>query len=62
MQEYAVRAVFHTCGPGVLEDESYVTFMNGFGPDTHVRPSCLCVALSRSFLLAAYNIFSRASA
>jgi hypothetical protein len=24
------------CGDGILEDERYKAFMNGFGPDVHV--------------------------
>jgi ribonuclease Z len=35
--EYAVRSVFHICGDGVLEDERYVAFMNGFAPHVDVR-------------------------
>ncbi|KAF8159401.1 hypothetical protein B0H34DRAFT_703302 [Crassisporium funariophilum] len=33
--EYIVRAVYHICGDGVLENEGYKTFMNGFSPDVH---------------------------
>lgn len=40
LSEYAVRSVFHICGDGVLEDERYVTFMNGFAPHVHVRYLC----------------------
>ena len=36
ISEYAVRVVFHLCGEGVLEDERYKTFMNGFAPDVEV--------------------------
>ena len=36
ISEYAVRVVFHQCGDGVLEDERYKAFMNGFGPDVYV--------------------------
>ncbi|RDB18569.1 Ribonuclease Z, mitochondrial [Hypsizygus marmoreus] len=35
LKEYAVRSVFHICGKGVLEDERYVAFMNGFIPSVH---------------------------
>jgi ribonuclease Z len=37
LKEYVVRAIFHICGPGVLEDERYIAFMNGFAPGAHVR-------------------------
>lgn len=33
--EYTVSSVFHLCGEGVLEDERYIEFMNGFPADTH---------------------------
>ncbi|KAF8956934.1 hypothetical protein BDZ97DRAFT_1848960 [Flammula alnicola] len=33
--EFVIRTVYHTCGDGVLEDERYKTFMNGFGPEVH---------------------------
>ncbi|KAI0360608.1 hypothetical protein OH77DRAFT_1393497 [Trametes cingulata] len=32
---HPVHAVFHLCGDGVLEDERYKEFMNGFSDDTH---------------------------
>lgn len=35
ISEYAVRVIFHQCGDGVLEDERYKIFMNGFGPDVY---------------------------
>ena len=35
--QHKVRAVFHLCGDGVLEDERYKAFMDDFGPDVHVR-------------------------
>ncbi|KAF9466199.1 beta-lactamase-like protein [Collybia nuda] len=35
LKEYAVRSVFHLCGDGVLEDEKYKAFMNGFAPGVH---------------------------
>ncbi|KAG5640501.1 hypothetical protein DXG03_008289 [Asterophora parasitica] len=35
VKEYSVRSVFHLCGKGVLEDERYIAFMNGFAPSTH---------------------------
>ncbi|KAL7284142.1 hypothetical protein ACG7TL_001423 [Trametes sanguinea] len=34
-KEHPVHAVFHLCGDGVLEDERYKEFMNGFSDDTH---------------------------
>ncbi|KAJ7460807.1 hypothetical protein FB451DRAFT_1270389 [Mycena latifolia] len=33
--KYTVRAVYHLCGKGVLEDKRYVEFMNGFKADTY---------------------------
>ncbi|GLB41597.1 putative tRNase Z endonuclease [Lyophyllum shimeji] len=33
--EYSVRSVFHLCGKGVLEDERYIAFMDGFAPNVH---------------------------
>ncbi|KAL0575576.1 hypothetical protein V5O48_006392 [Marasmius crinis-equi] len=33
--EFAVRSVFHICGNGVLDDERYKAFMNGFCDSTH---------------------------
>ncbi|PCH45067.1 hypothetical protein WOLCODRAFT_155082 [Wolfiporia cocos MD-104 SS10] len=33
--EYSVHVVSHLCGPGVLGDESYKAFMQGFADDTH---------------------------
>ena len=36
---YVVHAVFHLCGNGVLENETYKAFMNGFSEDTQVRLS-----------------------
>lgn len=33
---HPVHAVYHMCGDGVLEDEQYKAFMNGFPDDTHV--------------------------
>ncbi|KAF8075182.1 hypothetical protein FPV67DRAFT_1476334 [Lyophyllum atratum] len=35
IDEYSVRSVFHLCGQGVLEDERYIAFMNGFAPHVH---------------------------
>ncbi|KAI0746847.1 beta-lactamase-like protein [Daedaleopsis nitida] len=32
---HPVHAVYHMCGDGVLEDEQYKAFMNGFSNDTH---------------------------
>lgn len=34
--EYTVRVVFHMCGDGILEDQRYMEFMNGFAPDVQV--------------------------
>ncbi|KAG5654002.1 hypothetical protein H0H81_008584 [Sphagnurus paluster] len=33
--EHSVHSVFHMCGKGVLEDERYIAFMNGFAPAVH---------------------------
>ncbi|KAI0305153.1 hypothetical protein B0F90DRAFT_1701754 [Multifurca ochricompacta] len=33
-KDYAVHAVYHLLGPDVLEDERYISFMNGFSDDT----------------------------
>ncbi|KAI0330270.1 hypothetical protein GY45DRAFT_1354004 [Cubamyces sp. BRFM 1775] len=33
--KHPVHAVFHLCGEGVLEDERYKEFMNGFSDETH---------------------------
>ncbi len=38
MADYKTRTVFHICGEGVLEDERYTAFMNGFDPQCHVGP------------------------
>ena len=35
-KEHPLHAVYHFCGEGVLEDEQYKEFMNGFSDDTHV--------------------------
>lgn len=35
LRTYVVRSVFHICGDGVLEDERYIAFMNGFAPSVH---------------------------
>jgi ribonuclease Z len=35
-EEHIVRVVHHLVGDGVLEDERYKTFMNGFGSQAHV--------------------------
>ncbi|KAJ7230661.1 hypothetical protein GGX14DRAFT_584185 [Mycena pura] len=35
LAQCAVRAVFHLCGAGVLENPQYAQFMNGFPPTTH---------------------------
>lgn len=35
---YNTRVAYHMVGEGVLEDERYKTFMNGFGPLAHVPP------------------------
>lgn len=37
LAEASVRAVFHICGEGVLEDERYCTFMQGFPSQTEVE-------------------------
>ena len=37
--DYTVRTVYHMCGDGVLENEDYKAFMNGFSSDTHVCAS-----------------------
>ncbi|KAF8902361.1 hypothetical protein CPB84DRAFT_1775902 [Gymnopilus junonius] len=34
-REYNTRVVYHMLGEGVLEDEGYKAFMNGFGPLAH---------------------------
>lgn len=34
--DYSVHAVFHLCGPRVLEDARYKDFMGGFGDSVHV--------------------------
>ncbi|RPD65585.1 hypothetical protein L226DRAFT_479775 [Lentinus tigrinus ALCF2SS1-7] len=34
-KEYPMHAVYHLCGEGVLEDERYKEFMNGFSEETH---------------------------
>ncbi|KAI0710377.1 hypothetical protein C8T65DRAFT_648151 [Cerioporus squamosus] len=34
-KEHPVHAVYHLCGDGVLEDERYKEFMNGFYDETH---------------------------
>ncbi|KAI0635238.1 beta-lactamase-like protein [Trametes polyzona] len=34
-EEHPVHAVFHLCGDGVLEDERYKEFMDGFSDKTH---------------------------
>ena len=34
-----LRAIYHLCGDGVLEDPRYKDFLNGFGPHVHVRRS-----------------------
>lgn len=39
MKEYNVNAIFHMCGDGVLENEEYKRFMNGFSDATHVSRS-----------------------
>lgn len=33
-----IRAIYHHCGDGVLEDDGYKAFMNAFCPGAHVRP------------------------
>jgi len=38
-EEHIVRVVHHLVGDGVLEDERYKTFMNGFGSQAHVSYS-----------------------
>lgn len=35
-KEHPTHVVFHLCGEGVLEDERYKAFMNGFSDETHV--------------------------
>ncbi|KAF5379502.1 hypothetical protein D9615_006481 [Tricholomella constricta] len=35
IKEHSVRSIFHLCGKGVLEDERYIAFMNGFAPSVH---------------------------
>ena len=35
-KEHPLHAVYHFCGEGVLEDEQYKEFMNGFSDETHV--------------------------
>ena len=35
-EDYTVRTVYHMCGDGVLENEDYKAFMNGFSSDTNV--------------------------
>ena len=34
--ENPVHVVYHICGDGVLDDERYKEFMNGFSDETHV--------------------------
>ena len=34
-----MHGVYHICGEGVLEDERYKEFMNGFSDETHVSRS-----------------------
>ncbi|RDX42667.1 hypothetical protein OH76DRAFT_1410927 [Lentinus brumalis] len=34
-KEHPLHAVYHLCGEGVLEDERYKKFMNGFSDETH---------------------------
>ena len=36
-EQQPVVGVYHICGEGVLEDERYKRFMNGFADETHVR-------------------------
>lgn len=38
MKLYNVHVVYHLLGDGVLEDERYKAFMNGFADGAHVRP------------------------
>ncbi|KAF5351284.1 hypothetical protein D9758_007983 [Tetrapyrgos nigripes] len=35
LQDHVVRVIYHICGEGVLEDERYLDFMRGFGPQVH---------------------------
>lgn len=41
-KQHQVRAIFHLCGEGVLEDERYKTFMDSFGPEVHVCIQIIC--------------------
>lgn len=43
-EAFAVHAVFHVCGDGVLEDKRYKSFMWGFRADVHVG-GCTCFLL-----------------
>jgi len=38
-----LRAIYHLCGDGVLEDSRYKNFLNGFGPHVHVRRSIISI-------------------
>lgn len=53
LKDYVVRSVFHICGKGVLEDERYTAFMNGFVPSVHVRePIISAQILSELFIIS----------
>ncbi|KAH7921559.1 hypothetical protein BV22DRAFT_1038537 [Leucogyrophana mollusca] len=54
--DHALRTVFHICGEGVLEDERYKTFMNGFGEKVHhVVASREHISNPITFTSAAFN-------
>jgi ribonuclease Z len=36
-----LKAIYHICGDGVLEDDVYKAFMNAFRPDVNVRLFCI---------------------
>jgi hypothetical protein len=57
LKNFVVRSVFHLCGDGVLEDERYAAFMNGFAPTADVRYS-QCPLCKRSGLLIFNSILS----
>ncbi|KAJ3514157.1 hypothetical protein NLJ89_g2531 [Agrocybe chaxingu] len=51
-----LRTIFHQCGKGVLEDETYKTFMRGFGPEVyHMVASREHCPDPVTFTSAAYN-------
>ena len=45
-RQHPLFAVYHLCGPGVIEDERYKSFMSGFSDETYVSAESVTKIMS----------------